>query len=127
MAVRDDGSVLAFGCPGGDMQAQAMLQVFLNVFHFGMDLQEAINAPRLSTWSFPNSFAPFEYLPNRVRIEGRHGERLLSELERRGHDVERWPDFTRDAAAVEAIYRDASTGFLRAGADPRQPAYAIVA
>jgi gamma-glutamyltranspeptidase/glutathione hydrolase len=127
MAVRDDGSVLAFGCPGGDMQPQAMVQFFLNAFHFGMDLQEAINAPRVSTWSFPNSFAPFEYLPNLVRIEGRYGDHLFAELERRGHDVERWPDFTRDAAAVEAIYRDASTGFLHAGADPRQPAYAIVA
>jgi gamma-glutamyltranspeptidase/glutathione hydrolase len=40
--------------------------------------------------------------------------------------VRRWPPFTRAAAAVEAILLDASTGFLRAGADPRQPAYAIV-
>jgi gamma-glutamyltranspeptidase/glutathione hydrolase len=127
MAVRDDGSVLAFGCPGGDMQPQAMLQFFLNAFHFGMDVQDAINAPRVSTWSFPNSFAPFDYLPNHVAIEGRYGDHLFTELERRGHDVERWPDFTRAAAAVEAIFRDASTGFLRAGADPRQPAYAIVA
>jgi gamma-glutamyltranspeptidase/glutathione hydrolase len=126
IAVRDDGSVLAFGCPGGDMQTQALLQVFLNVFHFGMDVQEAIDAPRYSTWSFPNSFAPFEYLPGRVRIEDRFGDDLPAALASLGHDVERWPGFTRDAAAVEAIYRDAATGFLRAGADPRQVAYAIV-
>ena len=126
IAVHDDGSVFAFGCPGGDMQVQAMLQVFLNVFHFGMDVQEAINAPRFSTWSFPNSFAPFEYLPGRVRLEDRFPDRVVEELVARGHDVERWPAFTRDAAAVEAIMFDAGTGFLRAGADPRQPAYAIV-
>jgi gamma-glutamyltranspeptidase/glutathione hydrolase len=36
-----------------------------------------------------------------------------------------WPEFTRAAAAVEAIYADAHTGFLRAGADPR-PAYALI-
>jgi len=125
LAVRDDGSVLAFGCPGGDMQVQAMLQVFLNAFHFGLDIQDAINAPRVSTWSFPNSFAPHEYLPNRVRIEGRYDESLVADLQRRGHDVERWPDFTRGAAAVEAIFLDRSTGFYRAGADPRQPAYAV--
>jgi gamma-glutamyltranspeptidase / glutathione hydrolase len=126
LAVRDDGSVFAFGCPGGDMQPQAMVQVFLNVFHFGMDIQEAINAPRFSTWSFPNSFAPFEYLAGRVTIEERLGTDLAADLSARGHEVVMWPAFTRDAAAVEAIYRDTETGFVRAGADPRQPAYAIV-
>ena len=46
MAVRDDGSLLVIGCPGGDMQVQAMLQVVLNAFVFGMDVQRAIDAPR---------------------------------------------------------------------------------
>ena len=59
-------------------------------------------------------------------VEDRFGPELASELEARGHDVRHWPQFTRDAAAVEAIFSDASSGFLRAGADPRQPAYAIV-
>jgi gamma-glutamyltranspeptidase/glutathione hydrolase len=127
LAVRDDGSVFAFGCPGGDMQVQAMLQVFLNTFHFGLDVQEAIDAPRFSTWSFPNSFAPFEYLPRRLALESRFPDAVVADLRDRGHDVEVWPEFTRAAAAVEAIYADAATGFLRAGADPRQPAYAIAA
>ncbi len=126
MTVRDDGSVMPFGCPGGDMQIQAMLQVLLNLEHFGMDIQQAINAPRFSTWSFPNSFAPFEYLPGRVMVEDRFPEATLAELTRRGHDVGRWPAFTRDAAAVEAIVHNARTGFHEAGADPRQPASAIV-
>jgi len=127
LAVRDDGSVLAIGCPGGDMQVQAMLQVILNAFVFGMDVQEAIDAPRYGTWSFPNSFAPFEYLPGRVTLEDRFDDALPAALERLGHDVVRWPASTRKAAAVEAIHADARTGFLRAGADPRQPASAIVA
>lgn len=127
IAVRDDGAVLPFGCPGGDMQVQAMLQVFLNAFHFGMELQEAVNAPRFSTWSFPNSFAPFDYLPSRVFVEDRFDEAVIADLERRGHDVRRWPAFTRDAAAVEAILADPTTGFIEAAADPRQPAAAYVA
>jgi gamma-glutamyltranspeptidase / glutathione hydrolase len=126
IAVRDDGSVMPFGCPGGDMQIQAMLQVLLNLEHFGLDLQQAINAPRFSTWSFPNSFAPFEYLPKRVMVEDRFPDETLEELVRRGHDVHRWPAFTRDAAAVEAIVHNTRTGFYEAGADPRQPASAIV-
>ncbi|HEX3238984.1 MAG TPA: gamma-glutamyltransferase [Solirubrobacterales bacterium] len=124
--VREDGSTMPFGCPGGDMQIQAMLQVVLNVFHFGIGLQQSINAPRFSTWSFPNSFSPFEYLPAVLLLEDRFEEETIAELERRGHRVGRWPQFTRDAAAVEAILSEAPTGFLHAAADPRQPAAAIV-
>jgi gamma-glutamyltranspeptidase/glutathione hydrolase len=127
IVVRDDGSVMPFGCPGGDMQVQAMLQVFLNAFHFGMELQEAVNAPRASTWSFPNSFAPFDFLAAHVFLEDRMDESVYAELGALGHDVRRWPAFTRDAAAVEAIYRNAATGFLESAADPRQPAAAVVA
>src|SRR5207244_5977517 len=39
---------MPFGTPGGDVQQQAMLQVFLNVTVYGMELQRAIEAPRRS-------------------------------------------------------------------------------
>jgi gamma-glutamyltranspeptidase / glutathione hydrolase len=126
LAVRDDGSVIPFGAPGGDVQVQAMLQVFLNAFHFGMDIQEAIEQPRFATFSFPNSFAPYTHLPGRLNIEARLPPATIDDLKRRGHDVEMWPALTRRACSVEAILLDSTTGFLRAGADWRQPAYAIV-
>jgi gamma-glutamyltranspeptidase/glutathione hydrolase len=126
IAVRDDGSVIPFGAPGGDVQVQAMLQVFLNAFHFGMDLQEAIEQPRFATFSFPNSFAPYTHLPGRLNLEDRLPAATLDELRRRGHDVEMWPAVTRRACSVEAILLDSRTGFLSAGADFRQPAYAMV-
>lgn len=126
IAIADDGRAIPFGCPGGDMQVQAMLQVLLNHFHFGFDLQQSVNAPRFSTWSFPNSFAPFEYLPDRLLLEDRFPEETYADLERRGHVVNRWPAYTRDAAAVEAIVNDPNDGFVYAAADPRQPASAIV-
>jgi gamma-glutamyltranspeptidase/glutathione hydrolase len=127
IAVRDDGSVFTFGTPEGDMQTQAMVQVFLNVFHFGMDLQPAIEAPRFATLSFPNSFQPPEHLPGQLNAEDRIPQGVLDDLGRRGHKVVKWPAYTRKASAVEAILMDRRSGFLRAGADPRQPAYAIVA
>jgi gamma-glutamyltranspeptidase/glutathione hydrolase len=127
MALKDDGSVFVFGTPEGDMQTQAMLQVFLNVFHFGMDIQPAVEAPRFATFSFPNSFQPPEHLPGQVNAEDRIPESTLAELAKLGHKVVRWPAYTRKASAVEAILLDRQSGFLRAGADPRQPAYAIVA
>ncbi|MCH7792067.1 MAG: ABC transporter permease, partial [Planctomycetes bacterium] len=57
------------GAPGGDAQVQSMLQVFLNVFHFGMDVQEAIDAPRMTSHSFPSSFSPFGHYPAVVSLE----------------------------------------------------------
>jgi gamma-glutamyltranspeptidase/glutathione hydrolase len=126
MAVRDDGSVIPFGAPGGDVQVQAMLQVFLNTFHFGMDIQEAIEQPRFATFSFPNSFAPYTHLPGRLNLEDRFPAATLDALRGRGHDVELWPAYTRRTCSVEAILLDSRTGFLRAGADLRQPAYAMV-
>lgn len=126
IAVRDDGSVVPFGAPGGDSQIQGMLQVFLNVFHFGMDVQEAIEAPRFVSLSFPSSFAPYDYFPGRLAIEQRFSSTITDELARRGHEIFPLPDYSRRVSSVEMIVKDASGGFLRAGADPREPAYAIV-
>lgn len=126
IALRDDGSVFPFGTPEGDMQCQAMLQVFLNIFHFGMTIQDAIEAPRFATWTFPNSFAPFRYTPGRVTLEDRFAPDILDALRAKGHKLEIWPDWTRKAGSVQAIYRDAQSGLLSAGADPREPSQAIV-
>jgi gamma-glutamyltranspeptidase/glutathione hydrolase len=126
IARRDDGTVVPFGAPGGDAQVQSMLQVFLNVFHFDMDVQEAIDAPRMTSHSFPSSFSPFGHYPAVVSLEGRIDEAVRQELEHRGHRLDIYPDYTRNSAAVEMIVAEPAPGFLRAGADPRQPAYAIV-
>ena len=60
---------MAFGAPGGDLQPQGMLQVFLNHTVFGMNLQEAVEAPRFVTHSFPGSFEPHPYFPGRLDLE----------------------------------------------------------
>src|SRR5262249_49522170 len=49
---------MPLGTPGGDVQCQAMAQVFLNVAVFGMEPQAAIEAPRFATYSYPGSFEP---------------------------------------------------------------------
>ncbi len=123
--VRDDGSVMPFGAPEGDSQVQAMLQVVLNAFHFGMDIQDAIDAPRFITQSFPSSFAPYRHFPGLLVLEDRIAGATGEALGALGHRVERYEAYSRKMASVEAIYRDAPAGFVRAGADPRQPAYAI--
>jgi len=123
--VPSNGGVMPFGTPGGDVQVQAMLQVLLNVMHFGMDLQDAIEAPRVASYNFPSSFAPFEYFPGRLAVEARVPLAARKGLAALGHRVHDWPDWTWLAGSVEAILVDPATGLLAAAADPRRPAYAI--
>jgi gamma-glutamyltranspeptidase/glutathione hydrolase len=124
MAFRDGRLFMPFGTPGGDMQPQSMLQTFVNVVDFGMDVQQAIEQPRFGTFNFPNSFWPHAYLPGRLCLEGRIGRAVGDELARRGHDIEWWPEWTRVAGNVCAIRVDSERGTLEAGADARAEAYA---
>ncbi|NKC30571.1 gamma-glutamyltransferase family protein [Falsiroseomonas selenitidurans] len=125
MVVTKDGGVMPFGTPGGDVQIQAMLQVMLNILHFGMEVQEAIEAPRVASYSFPSSFAPYEYFPGRLAVESRIPAETRAELAAMGHEVKDWPGMTWLAGSVEVVLHDAAAGLKRAGADPRRPAYAI--
>ena len=125
MILTEAGGVMPFGTPGGDVQTQAMLQVLLNILHFGMDPQSAIEAPRVASFSFPSSFAPFEYFPGRLAVELRIDQATRDDLAARGHEIRDWPEWTWLAGSVEAIVTDPTTGLIGAGADPRRPAYAM--
>ncbi len=78
---------MIIGTPGGDTQCQTILQTFLNVALFGMEVQTATEQPRFATFSYPNSFAPHDYHPNLLRVEKRIGAGVIKELEKRGHQV----------------------------------------
>jgi gamma-glutamyltranspeptidase/glutathione hydrolase len=126
LAIRGNGAqFLPFGTPGGDVQTQAMLQVLFNIFIHGHDVQSAIEAPRFASYSYPSSFAPYDYYPGRLNLEGRFPKEVASDLASRGHKIEPWPDFAWLAGAVCAILVDKDRGTLEAGADPRRAAYAL--
>jgi gamma-glutamyltranspeptidase/glutathione hydrolase len=108
---------MAFGTMGGDNQGQWLLQYFAYRAAFGMDMRQAIEAPRLSTEHFPGFFAPHRGAPNRVRIEPRFGTRVLDELRRRGHDLDIAPDWTEGFVSCAEL--DEPRGLLEAGCDPR--------
>src|SRR3954451_12909285 len=71
IAIEPGKMKMPFGTPGGDVQTQAMLQVFLNIHLFGMDVQEAVEAPRIASYSYPSSFEPHAYHPGLLNIESR--------------------------------------------------------
>lgn len=87
LAMRDGKPFMALGTPGGDQQDQWTLQFFLNVIDFGMDLQEAVDAPTFHTSHFPSSFYPRSMFRKRVAIEERIPESVREVLRRMGHDV----------------------------------------
>ena len=103
-----------------------MLQVLLNLFVFGQDTQSAIELPRFATYSFPSSFAPFDYYPGRLAVEGRIPDPVIADLARRGHEIQRWPrPLHLDCRCGLRNPADRRRGVLEAGADPRRAAYAI--
>jgi len=119
LAVRNGDPLLAFGTPGGDVQIQAMMQVYLNATCFGMDIQSAVEAPRFATYSFPSSFAPNDYFPGLLMIEESLEAEVGDALRHRGHDVKPWTERTWKAGGVLAVMRD-EEGRLSTGADPRR-------
>ena len=124
-ALKNGRPYMIFGTPGGDVQTQAMLQVFLNVVVFGMDVQSAVEAPRFASFSFPISFEPHDYFPGRLNLEARFPEETGRALTALGHEIEWWPERTWRAGSVCLIQPDEETGILHAGADFRRAGYAL--
>jgi len=124
MVLRDGQVFMPFGTPGGDVQQQAMLQVLLNVVEFGMLPQQAVEAPRVASRSFPDSFWPHPYAPGVLEAERRVPAETLAALAALGHGVREWPEWDWRAGAVCAITRSPD-GTLMGGADPRRGAHAI--
>jgi gamma-glutamyltranspeptidase / glutathione hydrolase len=115
LALRGGEPYLAFGTPGGDQQDQWTVGFFLNHVLFGMNLQEAIDAPAFHTDHFPSSFYPRHSLPRSLTVENRAGDDTISALRGRGHDVSVSAPWS--LGRISAVSR--SDGMLRAAANPR--------
>ncbi len=125
MVFKDGRPFMPFGTPGGDMQVPAMVQMLLNIVEFGMDTQQAIEAPRARSQSFPDSFWPHTYLPGRLNLEGRIDREVGDALAKLGHDVRWWPEWNSGAGGLCGIVIDRERGILVGGADPRRDSYAV--
>ena len=119
---KDHQPWLTLGCPGGDNQVQADLQLFLNVVEFGMNPQAAVEAARFSSSCFPGSFYPHAYAPGQLNVELGIPTHVRDALGLKGHRINPVPN-----AGIGAIVTrlDAEMGTRSAGADPRRPTYAF--
>lgn len=119
---KDGQPIMTIGCPGGDNQAQADVQLILNVILFGMDPQQAVEAPRFATQSIHNSFYPHVYFPGRLDLEQAIPESTAEQLRSLGHKIER---AVGCGVGATVAMRDAESGVLSTGADPRRSCYAL--
>ena len=115
---------MVLSTPGGDNQDQALLQVLLNIIEFGMNPQEAVEAPRFDTQHYVSSFDDHEFLPGSLNLELRVGLKTIQELSQKGHKVKTQSDWGTLSAPTVIIY-DPKTGVSSAGADPRRSRYAV--
>ncbi len=116
LALRDGRPGLVFGTPGGDGQDQWQLQFFLRHVHWGMNLQEAIDAPAFLTLHFPSSFYPRDADPGRLVLEERFPPPGVADLLSRGHRAEVTDGWS--LGRLSAVSRDVH-GVLRAAANAR--------
>ncbi len=112
MVTKGGKAVMPFGVMGGHYQAMGHAHFLSKVFDYGMDLQSAIDLPRL----FP--------LPgtNQVEMEHRLRDVIGPDFERRGFQV-KVPESAMGGA--QAIWIDWETGVLKGGSDPRKDGMAL--
>lgn len=109
MAYRGE-DLLSFGVMGGDYQPMGHVTVLTNWLDFGMDLQEAIDAPR------------FQPGGGVVVLERPVPQEVLKALQQRGHVVGRTE---LSLGGAQAVYVDTKNGVLSAGSDPRKDGCAL--
>ena len=122
LVVKDGKPFLITGSPGGDDQCMRTMQTLINVVDFGMNIEQAIEAPRWSTRSFPASPFPHTMYPADLQLEGRIAAAVKDDLARRGHKVTIRGPWSMNSSAGILIELN---GSLAAGADPRVPALAL--
>jgi gamma-glutamyltranspeptidase/glutathione hydrolase len=111
---RDGAFALSIGTPGSYGILQTTPQMLLNVLEFGMNLQEAIEAPRVRV-----------YRDRLVDAESRIADDTRRGLTERGHQVNVIDDWSWIVGGGQGLARDAASGALMAGADPRRDGYAL--
>ncbi|NQU61567.1 MAG: gamma-glutamyltransferase [Rhodospirillales bacterium] len=111
MLTKDGRAVMPFGVMGGQYQAFGHAYFLTNLFEHGLDLQEAMDLPRL----FPNSGGP-------VDVESGMPEDTIKALHARGHKT---APPAKPIGGAQAIWIDWQTGVLTGASEPRKDGCAL--
>jgi gamma-glutamyltranspeptidase/glutathione hydrolase len=116
LAVGPNGQILTMSTPGGDVQEQSLLQVFLYATVWGMNAQQAVEAPRFQTEHLVASFDNHAMSPGSLLLDERTPPASIQDLQKRRHLIEMRSRYASGSAPV--LVRFLSMGLLEAGADP---------
>ena len=120
LAFRDEKLWAVLGCMGADGQPQIHAQTYVAMIDHGLDIQQAVQAPRWLSGRFALGEAR-----DTLHIEARFAAETIHQLERRGHTVDRWGEWNELAGHAHGITIDARTGERCGGCDPRSDGAAI--
>lgn len=115
----NDGRVLVYGSMGGDGQPQFQAQIFTRHARFGIDLGEAIAAPR---WRFGRAWGTEHAM---LAMENRFDEDLVLALERAGHPVHVIDEAYSDGMGHAGAIVRRPDGRLFGASDPRSDGAAV--
>jgi len=122
LALKDGKPYLSFAVQGGDTQDQNLLQFFLNVVEFGMNVQQATEAPNITSYQMHSSFGAHEWRPGRVTLNDAMPTWVRDELRRMGYTME----FARSTSGpINAIFFDWKHGSFWGGSSDNGEDYGI--
>jgi gamma-glutamyltranspeptidase/glutathione hydrolase len=130
LAFKDGKPFLAWNTPGGDNQPQAMLQAFLNVAEYGFNVQQAVEAPTMTTTGFRASMYP-QKVANELALPQILADRIGKALAAKGHRLKVSPlqgpyqQQPSGAGAVKMVLIDPRTGVLHGGVSPAKDNYVM--
>ncbi|MEO0608736.1 MAG: gamma-glutamyltransferase, partial [Pseudomonadota bacterium] len=112
MALFDDGRAMVYGTMGGEGQPQTQAAIFTRYAKYGMDLQDAVSAPR---WLLGRTWGETS---TSLNLESRFDSALINALKNAGHEVEILADFSQTMGHAGALVRHPS-GAFEGASDPR--------
>ncbi len=113
LALRDGKPIMAFSVQGGDTQDQNLLQFFLNVVEFGMNVQQAAEAHNITSYQMQSSFGAHKSEPGRLAVTHQLPPYTRERLKSMGYDVE---VVDRTYSPITAILIDPERGTFQGGA-----------
>ncbi|MBT7536883.1 MAG: gamma-glutamyltransferase family protein, partial [Verrucomicrobia bacterium] len=122
IALKNGEPFLAFGVQGGDTQEQNLVQFLINMMDFGMNVQEASEAPNMTSYQMRASFGEHEFEPGKLTLHKEVPPWVRNELEKMGYRL----DFDeRTSGPITAIYFDQKHGTFWGGASDHGDDYGI--
>jgi len=122
LALKDGKPYLSFAVQGGDTQDQNLLQFFLNIVEFGMNVQEAVEAANINSYQMRSSFGAHESTPGRLTLRSDVSSWIRAELAKMGYKL----DFEeRTSGPITGIFFDRAHGSMWGGASDHGDDYGI--